>query len=110
MINQLRLYTIYDHNRDAFLNRFRDLALPIFEKYGFRILAMWETREEGRPVCVYLLAWNNEAEMAAAWGSFMADEDWKEIKRVTALEHGDMVARIRDHILTPTSFSTAIGA
>src|SRR3989442_12951230 len=46
MIHQLRIYEIFDRNKEAFHNRFRDHAWRIMRSYGFNILGMWETRRE----------------------------------------------------------------
>jgi hypothetical protein len=82
MIHQLRIYEI-EHNKAAFHDRFRDHAAP----------------------SVYLLAWPNEAEKNAAWATFMANEQWKEIKRVTSAKHGDLVGAIEDRVLVATAHS-----
>ncbi|MEM9012694.1 MAG: NIPSNAP family protein [Pseudomonadota bacterium] len=108
MINQLRIYEIFADTRVAFLDRFRDHASRIMARHGFRIQAMWVTEREAGLAFVYLLTWTDAAEMEAAWTAFMADEEWAEIKRVTAAEHGAMVGSIESLILDPTDFSTAI--
>ena len=109
MINQLRIYDVPIDNRAPFHDRFRDQAVPIFKRHGFRILAMWESRKDERLYFIYLLAWNDEPEMTAAWERFMADEEWIEIKRVTGARHGTFVNGIDEHILHPTSYSHALG-
>jgi hypothetical protein len=38
----------------------------------------------------------------------MADEEWKEIKRVTGAQHGNLVGEIEDRVLVPTSCSPTI--
>jgi hypothetical protein len=75
--------------------------------YGFRIVAMWETKAERRTEFVYLLEWPDEEAKRGAWARFMADEEWKEIKRVTSAEHGDLVGAIEDRVLL-TAYSPAI--
>jgi hypothetical protein len=35
----------------------------------------------------------------------MADEEWREIKRVTGAQHGDLVGEIEDRTLLLTSYS-----
>jgi hypothetical protein len=75
--------------------------------YGFNILAMWEAQTDGRAEFVYLLAWPDEATMRAAWAAFMADEEWREIKRVTGASHGDLVGEIQERVLRPTDYSPA---
>lgn len=101
MLHQLRVYEIFEHNKDAFLARFRDHAARIMAKYGFQILWMWETSTPERLEFVYLLAWPDEETMRSSWQAFMADEEWKEIKRVTNAEHGDLVGAIEERVLRP---------
>jgi hypothetical protein len=77
-------------------------------QYGFRIVAMWEAKGERRTEFVYLLEWPDEEAKRAAWARFMADEEWKEIKRVTSAKHGDLVGAIEERILAPTAYSPPI--
>src|SRR5262245_60929641 len=109
MIQQLRIYEIFEHNKAAFHARFRDHAARIMRsRYGFQIVAMWETRFGDRTEFVYLLEWPDEAAKTAAWAAFMADREWSDIKRVTHAEHGLMVGKIEDRLLTPTDYSPAL--
>jgi hypothetical protein len=101
VIQQLRIYEIFEHNKAAFHARFRDQCLPIMRRYGFQIGPMWESRHEGRTEFVYVLTWPDLATKEEAWRRFMADEEWKDIKRVTAAKHGDLVGAIEDRVLTP---------
>ena len=81
MIQQLRIYEIFENNKAAFHARFRDHAARIMHRYGFQILAMWETRFGERTEFVYLLQWPDEKTKTAAWSDFMQDKEWAEIKR-----------------------------
>jgi hypothetical protein len=38
----------------------------------------------------------------------MADEEWKEIKRVTGAQHGDLVGSIEDRVLHLTDYSPSL--
>ncbi len=105
MIHQLRIYEIFEHNKAAFHDRFRDHATRIMKTYGFKILAMWETKTDERIEFAYLLAWQDETVMHNAWTQFMADEEWKEIKRITRGKHGDLVGAIEDRVLVLTDYS-----
>jgi heme-degrading monooxygenase HmoA len=105
MIHQLRIYEIFEQNKAAFHARFRDHAARIMKTYGFDILAMWETRTADHTEFVYLLRWPDEATMRRAWTDFMADEEWKEIKRVTSAQYGDLVGEIGDRVLQLTNYS-----
>jgi hypothetical protein len=110
MIQQLRIYEIFEKNKAAFHARFRDHAARIMrDRYGFRIVAMWETRFGDRTEFAYLLEWPDEATKTAAWSAFMADTEWSEIKRVTHAEHGLMVGQIEDRLLAPVEYSPAKG-
>jgi hypothetical protein len=110
MIQQLRIYEIFENNKAQFHSRFRDHAARIMrDRYGFRIVAMWETRFSERTEFAYLLEWRDEAAKTAAWSAFMADAEWSEIKRVTHAEHGLMVGEIEDRLLVLLDYSPAKG-
>jgi heme-degrading monooxygenase HmoA len=105
MIHQLRIYEIFERSKSAFHERFRDHAARIMRSYGFQFVAMWEARADGRTEFVYLLEWPDEQAMSAAWARFLADEEWKEIKRATGAEHGDLVGEIQDRQLELTPYA-----
>ena len=107
MIQQLRIYEIFENNKAAFHARFRDHATRIMQRYGFQIPAMWETKFGERTEFVYLLQWPDEKTKIAAWSEFMQDKEWAEIKRVTSAEHGPLVGEIEDRSLTLTDYSGA---
>ena len=108
MIQQLRIYEIFENNKEAFHARFRDHAARIMQtKYGFVIVAMWETKFGQRTEFNYLLEWPDEATKTRQWAAFMADAEWAEIKRVTHAEHGLMVGQIEDRLLIPVDYSPA---
>ena len=108
MIHQLRIYEIFEHNKATFHDRFRDHAARIMQTYGFEIIAMWEAKTAQRTEFVYLLTWPNESAMRSAWDRFLADEEWKEVKRVTSAQHGDLVGEIEDRVLVLTDYSPSV--
>src|SRR6266436_6492503 len=55
VIHQLRIYEIFDANKKAFHDRFRDHAMRIVAKYDFKIVATWESKKDNRTEFVYLL-------------------------------------------------------
>jgi len=105
MIYQLRIYEIFDTNKAAFHARFRDHAARIMKRHGFDIVAMWEAKTEMRTEFVYLLRWADEKTLNGAWAAFMADQEWIDIKRVTARDHGSLVGGIEDRVLVRTDYS-----
>jgi hypothetical protein len=105
LIQQLRVYEIFESNKAAFHARFRDHAMRIMRKYRFEFIAVWEATTDRRTEFIYLLSWPDLATKEAAWREFMADAEWKEIKRLTNAEHGDLVGETDDRVLTPTAYS-----
>ena len=108
MIHQLRIYEIFEHNKAAFHARFRDHAMRIMRTYGFEIVSLWEARSQDGTEFVYLLAWPDEQAMNAAWKKFLADEEWREIKRLTGEQHGDLVGSIKDRVLFLADYSAPL--
>src|SRR5438552_8771276 len=107
VVHQLRVYEIFDHNKAAFHARFRDHAMRIMKRHGFAFLGMWESQIDDQTEFVYLLEWPDVATKEAAWRAFMADEEWKEIKRLTNAQHGDLGGEIEDRLLGKTAYSPA---
>ena len=104
MIHQLRIYEIFEDNKDAFHARFRVHAARIMKRHGFDIVAMWEAKTEARTEFVYLLRWPDEHAKSGAWASFMADQEWDDIKRATR-DRGSLVGQIEDRVLVMTDYS-----
>lgn len=105
MIEQLRIYEIFESNKDAFHARFRDHAARIMKSYGFDIAAMWEARTKNRTEFIYVLRWPDEATMRESWARFMQDAEWSRIKDSSAAEHGRMVGAIEERVVQRTSYS-----
>jgi heme-degrading monooxygenase HmoA len=105
MIHQLRIYQIFEDNKQAFHDRFRDHAMRIMESYGFHIVSIWESQADGRTELVYLLQWPDEVTMKESWAGFMADVEWKDIKKEWAAEHGQAVGEIKEKVLIPTDYT-----
>src|ERR687888_2038552 len=88
LIHQLRIYEIFDNNKKAFHDRFRDHAMRIMAKYDFKIVATWESRKDNRTEFVYLLEWPDKETMTNRWEKFLHDEEWIRIKKETAQTYG----------------------
>ena len=104
-IHQLRIYEIFDTNKQAFHDRFRDHAMRIMKKYDFNIVAQWEAKNGARTEFVYLLEWPDEPTMKHRWAKFMADKEWSAIKKETAAKYGNLVGEIQDRTLNFTAYS-----
>jgi heme-degrading monooxygenase HmoA len=106
MIHHLRIYEIFETNKDAFHARFHDHAARIMTRYGFDIVAMWEAKRPERTEFVYLLRWMDEETKTQAWAAFMADQEWDDIKKATR-HRGALVGDIQDRTLLLTDYSPA---
>jgi hypothetical protein len=104
-IYQLRIYEIFEGNKQAFHERFRDHAVRIMAKYDFKIVAMWESATNERTEFVYVLEWPDAGTMKDRWSRFMADQEWADIKKKTAAAHGRLVGTIEERVLRLTSYS-----
>ena len=67
VIHQLRIYEIFDGNKKAFHDRFRDHATRIMARYDFKIVATWESKKDNRTEFVYLLEWPDRETMTDRW-------------------------------------------
>lgn len=105
VIHQLRIYEIFDGNKKAFHERFCDHAMRIMARYGFKIVATWESRHNNRTELVYLLEWSDRETMKERWAKFMPDQEWAKIKKATAEAQGSLVGDIEDRTLELTDYS-----
>jgi NIPSNAP len=80
VIHQLRIYEIFDSNKKAFHDRFRDQAMRIMAKYDFKIVATWESKKDNRTEFIYLLEWPDRETMTDRWEKFLHDQEWIKIK------------------------------
>jgi NIPSNAP len=105
VIHQLRIYEIFDNNKKAFHDRFRDHAMRIMAKYDFKIVATWESKKDNRTEFVYLLEWPDKETMTDRWKKFLQDQEWIKIKKETGEGNGPLVGEIQDRTLYLTDYS-----
>src|ERR1044071_9022778 len=105
VIHQLRIYEIFDANKKAFHDRFRDHAMRIMAKYDFKIVATWESKKDNRTEFVYLLEWPDEETMNDRWEKLLRDQEWIKIKKETGEMYGPLVGEIQDRTLYLTDYS-----
>ena len=96
VIHQLRIYEIFDSNKKAFHERFRNHAMRIMAKYDFKIVATWESKKDNRTEFVYLLEWPDRETRADRWEKFLRDQEWIKIKKETGEMYGPLVGEIQD--------------
>ena len=105
VIHQLRIYEIFDSNKKAFHDRFRDHAMRIMAKYDFKIVATWESKKDNRTEFIYLLEWPDKETMTDRWEKFLRDQEWIKIKKETGEINGPLVGEIQDRTLYLTDYS-----
>ena len=106
-IYQLRIYEVSPDKREVFHNRFRDHALRIMKRYGFEIIALWESTSMVNFEFVYLLWWPDAEIMDRQWKAFLADEEWIGIKKDTVRETGEPVVRVTSRLLDNVDYCPA---
>jgi len=105
VIHQLRIYEIFENNKKAFHDRFRDHAMRIMAKYDFRIVATWESKRDNRTEFIYLLEWPDKQTMTDRWEKFLRDQEWIKIKKETAEINGPLVGEVQDRTLYLMDYS-----
>ncbi len=105
----LRVYSVAPGKLDAFRNRWRDFAVPIYERHGLSSIGWWiaekvDAERNDRFVC--LLAAESVAAVGKAITDFHADPEWQRVERETEKE-GPLRSRLESFKLQPTNISTA---
>jgi hypothetical protein len=106
MIFELRRYELNKTNKNYFYKRFEEKLLPIFNKYGFKIVGAWDVLDEGKSETIYILEWDNIEIMQKTWKVFHQDKEWKDIKEISLKEYGVLVDSTHSTIMKPTSYSS----
>jgi hypothetical protein len=106
MIHELRIYHCVPGKLAALNERFSTITLKIWERHGIRQAGFWTTLIGASNMTLYyLLEWESLAERDQKWGAFMADPEWQ-AKRAETEKDGAIVARVENHILAPTPYSS----
>lgn len=82
MIYELKAYTPHKGKEAALKERFLEKTLPIFEKHGIVVTALFSPVESPSQLW-YITRFHNDESRVAAWASFQADAEWQAIKKET---------------------------
>ena len=105
MIHELRIYHCVPGRLPALLNRFDTITLKLWEKHGIRQAGFWTMLVgNSNQDLYYMLEWESLAEREEKWNKFAADPEWLE-KRAETEKDGQIVAKVVNYMLQPTSFS-----
>lgn len=80
MIYELKAYTPHKGKEAALRQRFLEKTLPIFEKHGIVVTALFSPAEAPAQLWYITRFQNNESRLAA-WAGFQADTEWQAIKK-----------------------------
>ena len=104
MIYELRNYEVMPGKLPALNDRFAKVTVPLFEKYGFKVVGFWTADVGTSGVLTYMLGFDDMAHRDKAWGAFRADP--VRAKAFAESEKdGPLVVRITNTILRPTAYS-----
>jgi len=102
---QLRIYEVNPEKRVAFHERFQKHAMRIMKKYGFNIVALWESVTASKLEFIYILNWPDMETMERQWKVFLADQEWIDIKKKMDLDIGEPVLKATGRVLESIEYS-----
>jgi hypothetical protein len=103
----LRIYSVLPGKLDAFRKRWRDFAVPIYERNGLHSVGWWvaENKDgEGNDQFVCLLAGESILAILKSISDFHSDADWIRVQKETEAD-GQLRSAVTAYKLTPTDFS-----
>jgi len=103
----LRVYSVLPGKLDAFRNRWRDFAVPIFERHGLHSVGWWAADKmdaDGNYQVVCLLTGESLAAIQKSIAAFHADPEWRRVEVETERD-GRLLGGITAFQMTPADFS-----
>lgn len=103
----LRIYSILPGKLDAFLKRWRDSAIPIYERHGLHSIGWWVAEKkdaDGNDQFICLLAGESVPAILGSIAEFHKDPDWIRVEKETEAG-GKLRSGVVAYKLTPTDFS-----
>jgi NIPSNAP len=106
MLYELRVYHCVPGRLPDLLKRFDTITLNIWKRHGIEQAGFWTVAiGDSNQALYYFLKWESLADREKKWAAFQADPEWN-TKRAETERNGAIVARVENHILQPTSFSS----
>lgn len=103
----LRVYSVLPGKLSAFRNRWRDFAVPIYERHGLHSIGWWASGQkdaDGNDQFICLLAGESLASIQNSIREFHQDAEWIRVERETE-SGGKLRGGVIAHKLTATDFS-----
>ena len=104
----LRIYSVMPGKLDAFRNRWRDFAVPIYDRHGLHCIGWWVAEQKdaaGHEQFVCLLAGESVPAIQKSISEFHQDPEWIRVEKETEAG-GKLRSAVTAYKLTPTEFST----
>ena len=105
MLHELRIYHAVPGRLPDLNQRFSNITLKLWEKFGIRQVGFWTTLAgPSSNALYYLLEWESLAEREQKWNAFVANPEWLAARAETE-KNGPLVERVENMFLTPTPYS-----
>lgn len=104
MIYEWRIYEVVPGKMPNIVRRFGEITNALFQRHGIDVVGYWTTTVGANDQFVYMLRWKDMTHRQEVWAKFQADPEWQQ-KRAETVKDGEIVARVTNSILTPTSYS-----
>ncbi len=104
----LRIYSVLPGKLDVFRSRWRDHAVPIYERHGLHSIGWWVVDQkdaDGNDQFVCLLAGESLDSIQKSITAFHADPEWQQVEKETE-EGGKLRAGVSASKLVPADFSS----
>jgi hypothetical protein len=105
---ELRIYSVLPGKLDAFRKRWRDFAVPIYQRHGLHSVGWWVAEKpdaEGNDQFVCLLAGDSSAAIQKSIDDFHQDAEWQRVMRETEAT-GKLRSGVTVYKLLPADFSS----
>lgn len=106
-IFDLRIYSVLPGKLDAFRDRWRDHAVPIYARHGLHSIGWWAANvkdAEGHDQFVCLLAGESAEGIQKSIAAFHKDPEWQRTEKESE-QNGKLRGGVTAYKLTPTDFS-----
>jgi hypothetical protein len=105
MIHELRIYHAVPGRLPDLNNRFSNVTLKLWDKFGIRQVGFWTTLVgPSNNALYYLLEWESLGEREQKWNAFATNPEWLAARAETE-KSGPLVERIENMFLAPTAYS-----
>lgn len=82
MFFELKTYTAHPGKGEQMKRRFVEHSLRLFRAHGIHVVGYWSMANSSDQM-VYVTQFADQATRDAAWKSFLADDEWKQVKTAT---------------------------